>query len=339
MADNYNPNQQQQYINNQGGGGNWNQPPQQQQYPQYGNQQQYGNANPQYQQQQQPPPQQYNNNQGNEQWNPPQNQPQYVGQQGGWNAPPNQEQPLKGGYGPGPHGHPNGRPDHEQTWSSGPKVTVHKDGNKTVTETEESGGGREYSSGFQPVEFTGPKQLGPGHVTESGPYQPQTDEEQIDYFRLKLWESGCLCGCCGNVSQNPCLNLWIWSIFWLIVFMVNTFINIIVSLAQLGNSSAWSVIAILIMLVSLGVNAWAMYALFKLKPRAFLVQCIFFILLLLLVIISLFVYGFNFGYFLIVAIFGTCAVWALLVFYRVYGWAKHFKNGGAYDPDTMSPPK
>lgn len=333
MANQWNQNQ----YGNQGG----NYPPQQQynnqQQPQYNQQQQYNpqqnNNYPQQQYNQQPQynnnpqqnyPQQQYNQQPQQQYN---QQPQYNQQQGGnWNPPPNQQNNQN------PN---NNRNNNEQTWTNKPKVKVTQKGNMTITETTESGGGK----GRSAVEYGGPPQLGPGRVTSSGPYQPQTDEEQKDYFRLKLWESSCCCGC-GN-TDHPCLNLWIWSIWWLIIFIFNGLINLIASLAytSYGNAGTYAIISILIIIVSICINCFAMYALFKLIPVAFLLQLIAFVVFFILVTVGLFIYPFSVGYLIMSLLFIVCDVWAFIVFWRVYAWARHFKSGGNYDPNMQKPPR
>ena len=211
-----------------------------------------------------------------------------------------------------------------QTWHNKPQTTVSQNGNVTVTETTESGGGRSN------VQFVGPEIFGPPKsISSSDAYHPETEQEQIDYFRLI------------NVGDHPCLNLWFWAIGWLIIFIFNGFINLIASFAQLSvsrSSQTYTAISILIIIGSLCVNFWAMYALFKLQPVAFLVQIIFFIIFLLLIIIGLFVYSLSFGFVFMNLLFVVSDIWALYVFWNVYGWAKHFKAGGNYDPNRHSPP-
>ena len=267
---------------------------------------------------------------------PQQNQPQFIA------TPPQQQQYDPNNPGPqqwsneqsGGNWKGNGPPPNMQggqTWTNQPKTKVTQKGNMTITETTQSGGGK-----GRTTEYHGPPQLGPGKVQSSGPYKPTTEEEKRDYFRLKLWEMNCCCGC-GN-TDHPCLNLWLWAIWWLIIFMVNGVINFIGNVAQMSSGGAYSAIAIIIIIVSICINVWAFIALFKLQPIAFLVQLVMFALLLLMVVIGLFVYSWNWGFFIMNVIFIVCDVWAAIVFWRVWGWAKHFKNGGKYDPDMTSPP-
>ena len=91
-------------------------------------------------------------------------------------------------------------------------------------------------------------------------------------------------------------------------------------------------------MVSIAINIWAMIALFKLWVIAFLVQIIMFIVFLLLVGIGLAVYPWSFGYFVMCILFIVSDIWALMVFWRVWRWGRHFKNGGNYDPEMTSPP-
>merc|ERR1712154_160253 len=107
-------------------------------------------------------------------------------------------------------------------------------------------------------------------------------------------------------------------------------------ISSTGASQAFSVIALLIIVASIVVNCWAVFALFKLQPVAFLIQIIFFVILLLLVIIGLFIYPLNFGFVVMNLLFVICDVWAIYVFYFVYGWGRHFKAGGNYDPKRFT---
>eukprot|EP01083_Nonionella_stella_P071762 192959_1 len=326
---NFNQNQNQGDWNNppqNQGQGDWNNPPNQMQ--------QGGNWGPPPNQQQQYPQQQ----QGGGNWN---QNPQQQG--GNWNAPPNnsnqnQPQQQQGGNWQPQQQQDDRQPLHQgprsdETWQDDPTIKVTQQGNTTITETSQQGGGR--SKEFGMYDFAGPSQLGPGNVQSSGPYQPESEQEQIDYFRLKLWESAC--HCCGGV--HPCLNLWIWAIWWLILFMLNGLINLLGYLMRMGKKgTGYSVVALFVVLGSLAVNVLAMIGLFKLKPKFFLLQLVMFVVLLLLVLIGLFVYEFSGGGVITFILFLITDIWAIWVFLQVYRWGKYFKNGGRYDPDMHKPP-
>jgi len=357
---------QQQYNNNQFNNNqnvDWNPPPNQ-------NQNQYGN-NMQGNNQQYPPQQQYNNNNQQQYNNNPQQYSAYdmrpiVAQNNNNNnlqqhPAPNQIQQQyvqnnqnNNNWQPAPkqfnqhqqqYMNNDNAPNQQQMnkeWHNKPKTKVIQKDNRTITETTESGGGRGGSINIDHNAPSAPNShFGPGNITSSGPFQPETEQQKFDYFRLKLYESSCCC-LCSDGNEHSCSNLWIWSIFWLIIFIVNGLFNLIGSLQILFGDNrvylSFNMLNIFLIILSITVNVFAWCGLFKLKPLTFLVQIIFFILFLLLVFGGLFVYELTIQYIVMNVLFIICDVWACFVFWRVYRWAKYFKAGGKYDPKMQVPP-